>query len=159
MLLMSVGGCASKPRVDRSAGSVVSYTTTQGTAATAAMRSVLAGSPDSGPPIALLPADGIRWSDLPAALQFAGANTDVEIAVAGTVQIGVATRFKLLTIEGWPGMLHASQQGDSIVLGASIGPYPTQRAAQARAARLVALTHQRLLELGRVPKVKPYSID
>jgi hypothetical protein len=107
----------------------------------------------------LLPADGIRWSDLPAALQFAGANTDVEIAVAGTVQIGVATRFKLLTIEGWPGVLHASQQGDSIVLGASIGPYPTQRAAQARAARLVALTHQRLLELGRVPKVKPYSID
>jgi len=123
------------------------------------MQSALVGVTNTGTAISLLPAEGIRWSDLSQAISEAGASAGVEAAIASSSKIGVTTRFELLTIEGWPGVLQASKQGKGIVLGASIGPYPDQPSARARAARLVELTHERLLALGRIQQVEPYNLD
>ena len=157
--LIGVGGCGRKSDEPLAAGSRVAYTTGQSKAALRAMQSTLGDGSSNATPISLVPADGIRWSDLSKAIAQAGAQQGIEVAVAGTSQVGVSTQYALLTIEGWPGVLKATPKGSGIVIVARIGPYPNQRASRERAARLVNLTHQRLLALGRIPKVEPYTVE
>jgi len=157
--MMSIGGCSGKSGPPLAAGSRTAYTTDQSKAALVAMQSILVGATNSSASISLVPAHGIRWSDLPKAISQAGAEKGIEVALAGSSKVGIATRYELLTIEGWPGVLQAAPQGTGIVMVASIGPYPDQPVARDRAARLVQLTHQRLLALGRLPKIEPYTVE
>ena len=111
--------------------------------------------PATQPPEALLPASGIRWSDLSRAVRSAGSDGPVHFGVAAE-EIGSKTAmFELTTIKGWPGVLRARHVDGAVNLSVRIGPYPSAPAAESEARSVERQVHRALASWGRKPAVPP----
>lgn len=117
------------------------------------------GVTDTGPPVSLYPAAGWRWKDLHRAVEQAGALEGIEVAIVHMHQDEARVHAVLRTVEGWPATVDVLRRGDSIVIEAAVGPYPHQAHARARAQRLVVATHQKLMAMGKLPRLAPYGRD
>lgn len=158
MLCVCQGACETAPRGAPAAASNMELNAVQARQVRRVMLDSAMGIVDTGPPIELLPPSGIRWSDLPAAVSQAGKHPTVMLAVSGTSAGGPDTMtFDLLSPEGFPGIMHATRRPEGVVLRVSMGPYPDEPWAQARASRLVEHTLASLHQLGKVPRVPAYE--
>ncbi len=114
----------------------------------AAMRSVAADYRSVDPPAAAI--DGVRFSDLSSAVSYAC--QDVEMAVIETVTIeeDYRVRFKLRTIEDWPGELivHRAPGPEVYEAEAWVGRFPDEPKCIARRDALLQALHQRMLAFG-----------
>jgi hypothetical protein len=119
------------------------------------VRSVLReGVPlEGGPPLSLLPASGVRWSDVKRAVRSAGADPAILCAVVRS-DIGDTTgTIQLRTAEGWPVVVRVHRIGGSILFDADVGPYPARDDAKAEARRLEAAIMTSLRAWGRKPEL------
>lgn len=111
--------------------------------------------PATQPPEALLPASGIRWSDLSRAVRSAGSDGPVHFGVAAQ-EIGSKTAmFELTTIQGWPGSLRARHADGVVSLRVRMGPYPSAAAAESEARSVERQVQRALATWGRKPAVPP----
>jgi hypothetical protein len=115
---------------------------------------LIAGMPPaSGPPLTLVPASGIRWSDLERAVVSAGKKPGLGYALELS-DIGQNSGvLHLRTAQGWPIAVHARHVGTTIDLDVVIGPYPVQGADAKQADRIKQEIHISLLAWGRKPSL------
>ena len=94
---------------------------------------------------------GVRWSEIPRAVKWAGGQAGVEMVITDTDETPDEYRFEMLTIEHWPaGLVIVRGQGDRVyeVESAWVGRFPEAPEHVARAALLVSHFEARLRVLG-----------
>jgi hypothetical protein len=134
--------------------SAVTLSPEQERAMTAALVSASVGAPPPTRPMELLPADGVRWSDLRRAMDKAA--IDSELAVVSETEIDPDTReFTLVSVEGWPAVVRVDRLDVApwIEATAKMGPSPELRGMRARAAQLQASFMKWMVAFGRMPRV------
>jgi hypothetical protein len=119
------------------------------------VRSVLReGLPsEGGPPLTLLPASGVRWSDVTRAVRSAGADPDILCAVVHSDLGDTTGTIQLRTAEGWPVVVRVHRGEGRIGFDVEVGPYPAHADAKAEARRLEAAIMTSLREWGRKPEL------
>ncbi len=112
---------------------------------------------EPGPLLPLLPASGVRWSDVERAVKSAAAEPEILCAVvAADVKPKTAAIF-LRTTEGWPVVVRAHLTAEGIRFDAVVGPYPGDPAAQAKAREMERAITKSLREWGKKPAVSSWQ--
>jgi hypothetical protein len=113
-------------------------------------------TPRTGPPVQLLPEHGIRWSDVPRAM--AKAATVMNMAVVRREQFGDNRElYELTSVPGWPSAVSVRRLDAPpwIDAEASVGPWPSQPAAQTRAEELRSSFLEWMTKFGAMKRVPP----
>jgi len=114
-----------------------------------AMKAVAVGHTAVNPPG---PAPrGVRWSEIPRAVAWAGGQAGVEMTISYTFEVPDEYRFELLTVEDLPGeLVIVGGTGDAVyeVESVWVGRFPQQPWQVERAALLVSHFEARLRVLG-----------
>jgi hypothetical protein len=118
-----------------------------------ALKSIAAGRTPVDPPA---PAPlGMRWSDVPEAVDSACNEAGVEMVVVRKIEAddGRSYRFVLETIEDWPGELVVRKVDGPEVYAAEawVGRFPTEPARVARKDALLSALEKHMRALGREP--------
>jgi hypothetical protein len=118
-------------------------------------RHILAGAmlPVSGPALTLVPASGIRWSDIERAAVSAGKKPDTSFVVVASIISPDRGILHLRTAEGWPIAVLAQKAGATIDMKVVIGPYPVHGADATQAKHIEQAIHAALLAWGRKPSL------
>ena len=113
-------------------------------------------TPRTGPPLQLLPEHGIRWSDVPRAMDKAA--TAMNMAVVRREEVGDNRElYELTSVPGWPSAVSVRRLDTPpwIDADASVGPWPSLPAAQARAEKLRASFLEWMTRFGAMKRVPP----
>ncbi|MCH2139129.1 MAG: hypothetical protein MK074_08775 [Phycisphaerales bacterium] len=156
--LIASSGCQSKGAMSEPApASTVALSTHAAHQAKAALGSIATGVQIEAP-VSFVPASGVRMSDVPSAVSTAGES--VGVAVDGKRDADPDTIvLTLRTVEGWPGVISVTRRDDTVIVDATIGPWPGEPALDDRSRMLEAAVRHELRELGRIPRIEPYSVD
>tara|TARA_Y100000589_G_scaffold39085_1_gene32774 strand:+ start:17853 stop:18419 length:567 start_codon:yes stop_codon:yes gene_type:complete len=126
------------------------------------MTAILAGAasatPIGEPAPSLLPATGIRWSDVPRAMAKAAASQD--LAVLRHRDIGAdEVVYELTSVPGWPAEVTVRRLTNApwVDATAAIGPRPELPGARARAQRLRASFLEWMRTYGAMKRVEPFT--
>ncbi|MCH2142172.1 MAG: hypothetical protein MK077_04150 [Phycisphaerales bacterium] len=115
--------------------------------------------PPTGQPLALLPATGQRWVDVPRAVSSAGKRPSAGFAVvSSTVDVETAS-FRIRTLDGWPGWIKATHADGVITCQVIMGPDPSHPGAKAQAKRIEAEVLASLQRWGRRPELPAQDAD
>ena len=122
-----------------------------------AARSIMANATPrtAARPLQLLPAEGIRWSDMSRAVQSAGsAKTAVVRFAVVDEEVGRdRSEFHLKTIEGYPAIVIATRSSEGVVVEAITGPYPDIEPAQQASTHIQAAVLKSLRAWGLKPEL------
>ena len=140
------------------APSLVQLSSMQEQEVRAVLHAAAPGTNEAGPCRSFLPVSGVRWSDVKQALKTGGEAHGLAIARTLT-DTATDKHFAMRTVEGWPAFVAAQRSGDSVAMAIVIGPYPDESHAIERARAMHASVMQQLVELAKVPKVEPYTLD
>lgn len=148
-------GCSAPPASEPMAPpSLVTLSESQEHDMTAALVSASQGSPPPSQPLDLYPTNGIRWSDLRRAMDKAA--TDTELAVVRDEVIDQDHQlFTLVSVQGWPAVVHVTRLDASPWIEATVqmGPSPTMPGMRQRASRLQASFLKWMNTFGGMPRV------
>lgn len=146
--LLTLSGCANDAGPPASPAAV-SLSRSQA----AEIRGVLADAmaAEAVPPLVLLPASGVRWSDVERAVRSAAAATEILCAIVNADLRADTGTILLRTSEGWPAVVRAHRKAGSIWFDVMVGPYPDDPAAKAQAQALNRAIVKALRVWGKKP--------
>jgi hypothetical protein len=150
-LPLLLGACAGQVGTP-APGAVVELDAAQANAIHAAFAQ--AASPTGATPLQFVPASGVRWADVPMAVQSlevprSGHSGEFLVAVLSSEITDSQARFRMETAEHWPVVITATRDGDRIAFAAVVGPYPANPDAVQQARELEQAAHVSLLAWGR----------
>jgi len=108
-------------------------------------------------PPPLLPASGVRWSDLRNAVDSAGGAGPVRFGIAEQELAEATASFQLELEHGWPGFVRAVNKAPRIELHVTVGPDPAAPAAKAAAASVTRQIREALRAWGAKPEVPSWE--
>ncbi|MDP6480019.1 MAG: hypothetical protein QGI75_08245 [Phycisphaerales bacterium] len=111
---------------------------------------------EPGPLLPLLPASGVRWSDVERAVKSAGAEPEILFAVVSADVEPKTAAIYLRTTEGWPVVVRAHPTTGGIRFDAVVGPYPGDPVAQEKARQMERASMKSLREWGKKPAVSSW---
>lgn len=117
-------------------------------------------TPPGGQPLSLLPANGIRWSDVPLAMDKAA--EVVHMAVLRHEDIGEnEVQYELTSVQGWPATVTVHRLDDAPWVDATVlmGPWPNSDDLAARSRELRSAFLAWMTKFGAMKRVEPLRRD
>ncbi len=115
-------------------------------------------TPRGGTPPSLLPEHGIRWSDVPRAMDKAAASMDMAVLRHRDVGDDEVV-YELTSVPGWPAEVTVRRLDDApwVDATATVGPWPGQDSSDARARRLRTSFMEWMRTFGAMKRVEPFT--
>ena len=113
-------------------------------------------TPPSGQPLALLPANGIRWSDVPLAMD--KASEAVHMAVLRHEDLNDdEVRYDLTSVQGWPATVTVRRLAEAPWVDATVtaGPWPGEDPSETRCRALRSSFLSWMRKFGAMKRVQP----
>lgn len=156
---MLPAGCGGGKQVRLAPPSSHALDSEQESRMTAILVEVADASPSSSAHLDLLPAHGIRWTDVPRAMDKAAEESNMAVLRSRTVDKDHVL-IQLVSIQGWPAVVRVQRLPDApwIAAEALVGPWPEEPALQRRASTLQSSFLDWMHRFGKMKRVPEWTV-